>query len=107
MAEVNRAFAAGDEAKLRQLLNDWIASPDFVQGEGVGADLVRAIRKIHQIERRLAAIATDLETLKRSEIHGLKVLVDDASANGRDLFDEMVRDVQREIASVRLTLVSV
>src|SRR5437762_1774685 len=50
MAEVNRAYADGDEARLRAILSEWETSPDAVTGKGIGAELVRTIRKIHQVE---------------------------------------------------------
>jgi DnaJ-domain-containing protein 1 len=46
MAEANRAFEEGDEDRLRRILHEYEASPDAVKGDGAGADLIRAIRKI-------------------------------------------------------------
>lgn len=56
MAEVNLAYENGDEAKLRSILADWESSPESVEGEGVGPELIRVIRKIAQIQRRLVEI---------------------------------------------------
>ena len=69
MAEANRAYEDGDEAKLRAILDGWVASPESVQGEGVAAELVRTIRKIHQVGRRLVDIETETLELKGSELY--------------------------------------
>lgn len=56
MAEVNDAYAEGDEERLRAILRHWEASPESVKGEGAAAELVRTIRKIAQAQHRLRAI---------------------------------------------------
>lgn len=104
MAEANKAYAEGDGDKLRRLLDDWVSSPDLVNGEGVGVDLVRTIRKIHQVERRLMDIEATIAELKSDEMYSLKLLVDEAHAEGRDLLSEMAEEVRREIDSVRMAV---
>ena len=41
---------------MRSILADWESSPESVEGEGVGPELIRVIRKIAQIQRRLVEI---------------------------------------------------
>jgi hypothetical protein len=101
MAEANKAYAAGDEAKLRFILDDWHSSPEAVEGEGVATELVRTIRKIHQVQRRLAEIAHTLTTLRHSDLYRLKERADAASAVGRDLLSEMADELSTEILSLR------
>jgi peptidoglycan hydrolase CwlO-like protein len=101
MAEVNAAYARGDEAKIRAILRDWHASPESVQGDGPGAELVRVIRKIAQVEKRLKAIAAELDRLRHGELFKLKQQVEDARANGRDLLKELGERLDREIARAR------
>ena len=60
MAEVNLAYENGDEAKLGSILADWESSRDTVEGEGVGTELIRVIRKIAQIQRRLTEIELEI-----------------------------------------------
>jgi hypothetical protein len=104
MAEANRAYEEGDEAKLRAILDEWTSSPDSVQGEGVAAELVRTIRKIHQVERRLAEIEAETAGLRSSDLFILRREVEAANALDRNLFEEMADDVRRQIASARTTL---
>lgn len=60
MVAANEAYAAGDEARLRQVLEEWGASSESVRGEGVAADLVRVIRKLARVRERLASIEAEL-----------------------------------------------
>ena len=71
MAEANDAYAMGNESKLRAILDEWDSSPDAVEGEGIAAELVRTIRKIHQVERRLVEISSAITELRQSALHGL------------------------------------
>jgi hypothetical protein len=73
MAEVNDAYARGYEDRIRAILRDWHASPERVQGDGPGAELVRVIRKIAQVEKRLQAIAAELDRLRQGELFKLKL----------------------------------
>lgn len=98
MAEVNAAYAHGDEKRIRAILSDWHASPENVQGDGSGAELVRVIRKIAQVERRLQAIAAELEQLRQAELFRLKQQVENAQANGRNLLLELAGHLDAEIA---------
>ncbi|MDP2661381.1 MAG: hypothetical protein Q8R28_11705 [Dehalococcoidia bacterium] len=90
MAEVNAAYAAGDEAKLTRLLAEWRQSPDKVEGEGVGAELVRVIRKIAQVQRRLGDIDIEVPEQNASDIYKLWAEAQAVKAErASDLIEEM------------------
>jgi hypothetical protein len=101
MAEVNEAYARGDEARIRAILREWHASPESVQGDGPGAELVRVIRTIAQVEKRLKAIASELDQLRRGELFKLKQAVEEARASGRDLLKDLAEQLDGEIARAR------
>jgi hypothetical protein len=101
MAEVNRAYADGDEARLRAILDEWETSPDAVTGDGVGAELVRTIRKIHQVQARLAAIEIEIATLNGSEVALLKARAASEQMNGRDVLTQMAEQLDEQIAQLR------
>lgn len=105
MAEATNAYERGDEARLHEILAEWDSSPESVKGEGAGADLVRVIRKIAQVERRLKAITARITHLVESDLHQLKRQVEQAAKEGRDLLTEMAHslDAQIEDARQRLT----
>ncbi|MDA1050116.1 MAG: J domain-containing protein [Planctomycetota bacterium] len=98
MTELNKAYGEGDEDRIRQLLREWHACPENVQGEGTAAELVRAIRKIAQVRHRLEAIARELHEASESELSQLKTRVDEAALESRDLLQEMARRVDAEVA---------
>lgn len=104
MAEVNQAYAEGDEDRIRTILREWHASPDNVEGEGAGAELVRVIRKIAQVQGRLRAIAREMDQLRAGEVFQLRTKLQEARAQGRDLLAEMAFDLDGQIAERRARL---
>lgn len=104
MAEANRAYEEGNEAKLRRILEEWESSPESVKGAGTAAELIRAIRKIAQVTARISAIESELARLKESELFELKLKYEDARNDGRDLFAEMASRVEVEIQNSRKRL---
>ena len=104
MAEANQAYQDDDEARLRAILHEYEASPESVTGEGAAADLIRIIRKIAQVKQRFAQIEKEVQELNASEILQLKVKVDHAVKEGRDLLQEMADDLDLQIAESRQTL---
>jgi hypothetical protein len=101
MADVNRAYANGDEARLRAILDEWETSPDAVTGDGVGAELVRTIRKTHQVQARLAALDVEIATLTGSELAVLKVRADSEHEHGRDVLAQMAAQLDAQIVHLR------
>ena len=101
MAEVNAAYARGDEERIRAILRDWHTSAESVEGDGPGAELVRVIRKIAQVERRLQAIAAEMDQHRLGELFKVKQAVEEAQANGRDLLKDLSEQLDGELARAR------
>ena len=101
MAELNDAYARGDEDRIRDILREWQASPESVQGDGLGAELVRVIRKIAQVEKRIKNISDEMGHLRQGELFKLTQSVEEAQANGRDLLNELGEQVDTEIRQAR------
>jgi hypothetical protein len=101
MMRVIEAYRAGDEARLRQILLEWERSPEAVQGEGAGADLVRLIRRVAQVRERVAAAEAALSDLRASDAHRLMVQVRAATSGGRDLLREMATELDARIRAAR------
>lgn len=97
MIEANRAYALGDEAQLRWILDAWERSPEAVQGSDREAMKLRFTRRAAQIEEQLDLFASELANLKASPLGALKAMVDDAAAKGKDLVREMVTRLKRDI----------
>jgi len=107
MTEANRAYEEGDEARLEAILRDWESSPESVKGEGPGAELVRVIRKIAQVEDRLKAIDAEIARLEESDLYHLKDQVDQAEEEGRDILAEMAAGVNQQVVEARGRLTSI
>jgi len=104
MAEANAAYENGDEAKLRSILEEWESSPETVEGEGVGPELIRVIRKIAQIQRRLSEIDTEIRQLSASDPCQLRAKANEAEDQGRDLLKEMASQVGHQITDAKRRL---
>jgi hypothetical protein len=104
MAEANEAYRRGDEARLAKILTEYEWSPEQVQGEGAGAELIRVIRGISQARGRLGEIEAELQELLRSDLYQLKTRVDQAQRDGRDVLKEMIDKVEDQIAQAKRRL---
>ena len=101
MAEANEAYRRGDDARLTKILTEYEWSPEQVQGEGAGAELIRVIRGISQARGRLAEIEAELQELLRSDLYQLKTRVDQAQQDGRDVLKEMIDKVEDQITQAK------
>ncbi|NCJ05766.1 molecular chaperone DnaJ [Synechococcales cyanobacterium C] len=98
MAEANRAYEAGDEARLQAILEDWNRSPESVRGNDAAADLLRTLRKIMQSQERLEAIEKRIRTLEQSDLYRLQLKTLNAQRQGQDLLTEMAHQLDQQIA---------
>ena len=101
MAEANRAYEAGDAEALQRILDDYQDGADAVEGEGIGAELVRIIRQISQAKNRVSAIEEELTALRQSEIALLKKQAEECEQAGRDLLAELATAVREQIERTR------
>jgi len=101
MVEANRAYALGDEDRLRLILQSWEKSPEAVQGSDPEATRLRLTRRIAQIEEQLNVCVVELAALKDTPMWKLKALVDEAAGRGKDLVRDMVGRLKRDIMVAR------
>ena len=97
MIEANRAYESGDEEQLRAILEAWERSPDAVPGTDHDALRTRLSRRIEQIEDQLIALSSESAAIKDTSLWKLKAMVDDEAAKGKDLIQDMVRRLNRDI----------
>jgi hypothetical protein len=97
MAAANHAYEAGDADALQRILDEYQDGADAVEGEGIGAELIRIIRQISQAKKRVAAIEQELAALRQSEIALLKKQAEEREQAGRDLLAELATDVREQI----------
>lgn len=104
MAEANRAYEQGDENKLLSILHEWESCPESVKGDSPGAELVRVIRKIAQAGDRLRSIEGETARIKESDLYQLKIKVEVAKNEGRDLLNEMALQIEKQISDAQKRL---
>ena len=83
MQEVNAAYAAGDQDRLEELARQWDASPDSIQGQGVGVDLVRTIRQISLVKDRIETVRAEISKIKDSEDY---LMLSEATTKGLAIY---------------------
>lgn len=106
MAEANRAYAERDADRLLLILQAWERSPDSVPDHDPDAPRLRGRRRAAEIEDRLVAIDREFAELHASAIWRLKTKLDEARAQGWDLFAEIILEVKRQISRARARLAS-
>lgn len=89
MAKLNEAYQNGDEQKLEQILNEWQYDPENVHGEDIGSQIVKIIRKIAQVQRRIATIEEETKILVNAEIYNLMKKSEESTNDGVDLLIQM------------------
>jgi hypothetical protein len=101
MTLANEAYEGGDEARLTRILAEYECSPEAVLGDGPGAELVRVIRRISQARSRLSEIEAEMGEILHSDLYQLKMRLDEAQKQGRDLLNEMVEKVEEQVRQAR------
>jgi hypothetical protein len=101
MAEANRAYGEGDADALRRILDEYRDGADAVEGEGIGAELIRVIRQISMARSRVSAIEQELVKLQQSEIALLKKQAEDKEREGGDLLAELAASVRGQVEQAR------
>lgn len=97
MAEANQAYQDANEDRLQEILREWHSSPESVKGEGAGAELVRIIRKIAQIQDRLKEIKIQTKELRKSELYKLFIKVNSVDEQGVNLLERMASNLDEQI----------
>jgi hypothetical protein len=101
MVEANRAYALGDEERLRSILEAWERSPEAVEGSDPEAARLRLVRRLAEIDEQLRAYAADLAEIHDTPLWQLKTMVEAAAARGKDLVADTVRRLKRDIVAAR------
>jgi hypothetical protein len=106
MTEANLAYEKGDEAKLREILEEYDSNPDLVVGNDTGAELVRTIRRISLASSNIKKIEQEIADLNNSELAQLRAKVSEGSRNGNDVLGQLAETLKRKIQDRRQYLSS-
>ncbi|MFA6441858.1 MAG: hypothetical protein WCV99_05965 [Sterolibacterium sp.] len=105
MSEANRAYRAGDEMVLREILSQWQAGRhDRPSDKSPDAPSPELARQVSRMQRRLAEIEAELNRLLGSRLYELFLAAGLAHQRGRDLLAEMVEQLDAQIEQARSRL---
>jgi hypothetical protein len=91
----------------QQLMTEANQAYEAVEGEGIGAELIRIIRKIAQCRERLRGIRKEIAKIEQTELYQLQVEVSAARGKGKDLLMEMARDIDEQIGKAQKELTKI
>lgn len=97
MAEVNAAYESGDEAKLKEISDNW-ERDEKIFTDGMNKDLNFKIIKIRD---QLSKVSAELLELKNSELYQIKLKADKLHEVGRDLLREMAENLDNQLDVVQ------
>lgn len=97
MAEVNRAYAAGDAERLQELFTEWQNSPESIQGDDLNSELKRTLRKIKQSQSRLQSIEEQIQTLELTDLYQLLQKQEKVEKLGQNLLNQMAQQLEQQI----------
>jgi predicted nuclease with TOPRIM domain len=108
MSQLNEAYSAGDQTRLNRLVEDFKNSPDLVEGDSVGDNLVRVIRQISQVKIRLIGLREEKRATEASELYELNEKMQSEIAEGRDMIKQIaartavqIKKSERRLANLR------
>jgi hypothetical protein len=98
MQQINDAYQGGDIERLCQILDAEKNNPDLIRGDDIGSALVRAIRKIAQIDKRITEIESAIAALQSTDLFHLLDTVWKEMEKGSDTLDNMASELLSRIA---------
>jgi hypothetical protein len=97
MQQVNNAYQTCDLMKLKELWEAEKNNPDNIKGDDIGSSLVRAIRRIAQIEKRIQDLDAELAAIRKTDLFVLFDTVKRAEKNGVSLLDDMSAKLESRV----------
>lgn len=101
MAEANRAYRAGDEPALREVLALWQEGAWREAPAASAGDSDSLAAQLASLKRRIAEIEAELNGLFGSKLYELFTAANIARRAGRDLLGEMAARLDADIATAR------
>jgi hypothetical protein len=97
MSQLNEAYSSGNQTLLDKMAADFKHSPDFIKGDSIGDDLVRALRQIYQINSRIRELLEEKHDAEASELYILFRKVSSETSEGRNLLKHMAERTRTHI----------
>lgn len=104
MAQVNVAYADGDQAAIEKLILEFGQDPEAITGEDIAARLVKTIRRLAQLRRRMAEAEQEIAVQTTGELYDLMVTVTEAKAMGGDPLGDLAMHIMQQISERKIEL---
>jgi hypothetical protein len=104
MAKVNRAYEDGDLQAIEKLIVEFGQDPEAIQGDDLGARMIKAIRRIAQLRNRAEEIDKQLSETQTHELYELLITVQQAEALGSDPLGDLIQEILRQISERKIKL---
>lgn len=105
MSEANRAYRAGDEMVLHEIFSQWQAGRSGQRTDMMKDSAPQGLaQQVARMQRRLAEIEAELNRLIASRLYELFAAANLARQRSRDLLQELVEQLDAQIAAARLRL---
>jgi len=104
MAQVNVAYAKGEQATIEKLMIEFGQDPEAITGEDFAARLIKTIRRIAQLRRRMAEAQQEIATQKAQELHELMITVTETEDLGGDPLGDLARHIMQQISERKIEL---
>jgi len=96
MSLINSAYEENDILTLERLLST-ADDREEIAGETKAEKRRRLRRERRKLDRIVASLNMEIETIKRTETYKFKVEVEEAQAHGEELFGKLAKDLKRKI----------
>lgn len=97
MIEVNAAYKAGNEIKLKEIIKQWQSDEKFIKSNHYNAELAHLVLQIMRIRERLNEIGNKISSLKASDLYKIKLKAAKLSKVSRNLLREMAEELDVQI----------
>ena len=101
MQIINEAYQTNNIEKLLQIYNEEKNNPDLIKGEDIGSSLVRVIRKISQIDSRIAQIEKEISEIHETDLFKLFNTIKNEKIKGIDLLEKLQSDLDSQIVFIQ------
>lgn len=104
MAKVNRAYESGDLEAIEKLIVEFGQDPEAIQGDDIGARMIKAIRRIAQLRARSEELNKQLTEAMSHELYDLMITVQKAEELGSDPISDLVQLILQQISECKIKL---
>ena len=104
MAQVNVAYARGDQAAIEKLILEFGQDPEAIAGDDIAARLVKTIRRLAQLRRRITEAEQEIVLQKAGELYELMITVTDAKDMGGDPLGDLAMQIMQQISERKIEL---